>query len=163
RAGAAPRGFAAGAGSRDRVAPRRDSRLRPDQGTERRAYQATGAGEARATEARRRTRMTDTAPVRAGEEIDADSLGRYLGEPVEVEQFPGGHSNLTYLVRTPAHEYVLRRAPLGPVAPRAHDMVREFAILKSIHPHFPPAPGVYRCCEDASVIGAVFYLMERRR
>jgi aminoglycoside phosphotransferase (APT) family kinase protein len=107
--------------------------------------------------------MPDTAVVRPGEEIPLDALARYIGEPVEVEQFPGGHSNLTYLVRTPSLEYVLRRAPLGPVPPKAHDMAREYSILKALSPLFPPAPRVYSLCEDTSVIGAVFYLMERRR
>jgi aminoglycoside phosphotransferase (APT) family kinase protein len=107
--------------------------------------------------------MSDTAAVRAGEELPLDALARYLGEPVEVEQFPGGHSNLTYLVRTKTSEYVLRRPPHGPVPPKAHDMAREYAILKALHPVFPPAPRVHSLCEDTSVIGAVFYLMERRR
>jgi aminoglycoside phosphotransferase (APT) family kinase protein len=107
--------------------------------------------------------MSDTAPVRPGEELPLDALSRYVGEPVAVEQFPGGHSNLTYLVKTRSMEYVLRRAPLGPIPPRAHDMAREYAILKALHPVFPPAPRVYSLCEDPGVLGAVFYLMERRR
>ena len=105
----------------------------------------------------------DTAPVRPGEEIDAVRLSQYLGQPVEVEQFPGGHSNLTYLLRTPEGEYVLRRAPLGPVAPKAHDMVREFAVLSAVSPVFAPAPRVYRLCQDPAIIGSTFFLMERRR
>lgn len=104
----------------------------------------------------------DTAPVRSGEELDTERLSRYLGEPVEIEQFPGGHSNLTYLVRTPHDEYVLRRAPLGAVAPKAHDMVREYTVLSAVAPLFPPAPRVYKLCEDPRVIGAAFFLMERR-
>ena len=107
--------------------------------------------------------MPETAPVRPGEELPLDSLARYFGERVEAEQFPGGHSNLTYLVRTRSTEYVLRRAPLGPVPPKAHDMAREFAILKTLHPVFAAAPQVYALCEDPGVIGATFYLMERRR
>ncbi|MFX8813148.1 phosphotransferase, partial [Acinetobacter baumannii] len=58
---------------------------------------------------------------------------------------------------------MLRRAPLGPVAPKAHDMAREFRVLNAVHPHFPEAPKVFHLCEDPSVIGAVFFLMERRR
>ena len=113
---------------------------------------------------------TDTAAVRKGEELDAGALCQYLcgkiegaGRGIEVEQFPGGHSNLTYLLRIGGREYVLRRAPLGPVAPKAHDMVREARVLEAVHPHFPPAPEVYLVCEDPSVIGAPFFLMERRR
>lgn len=112
----------------------------------------------------------DTAAIRAGEELDAQKLGEYLrvhvpgaDDGLELEQFPGGHSNLTYLVRVAGVEYVLRRAPLGPVAPKAHDMVREFRVLQAVHPYFPAAPRPYLLCEDAGIIGAVFYLMERRR
>ena len=103
-----------------------------------------------------------TAPVRPGEEIDALALAAWLGQPVEIEQFPDGHSNLVYLVRTPEREFVLRRPPLGPVAPKAHDMAREFRVLKAVHPRFPEAPEVFRLCEDPSVIGSTFFLMQRR-
>jgi aminoglycoside phosphotransferase (APT) family kinase protein len=112
---------------------------------------------------------TDTAAVRHGEELNLDSLSQFLtgkipgvDRGIQVEQFPGGHSNLTYLLRIDGTEYVLRRAPLGPVAPKAHDMVREARILQAVHPHFPPAPEVYLVCEDAGIVGAPFYLMERR-
>src|SRR5207237_1408506 len=80
-----------------------------------------------------------------------------------VQQFPAGHSNLTYLLRSGEWEAVLRRPPLGPVAPRAHDMPREFQILRRLHPRFPLAPEPYLLCEDPDVIGAPFYVMERRR
>lgn len=101
-------------------------------------------------------------PVRQGEEIDAAALSRYLAQPVEIEQFPGGHSNLVYLVRTPGPEFVLRRPPLGPVAHKAHDMAREYRVLKAIHPYFAEAPRVLALCEDPAVLGAPFFLMERR-
>ena len=107
---------------------------------------------------------SDTAPVRPGEELDRGALARYLGKrEVVVEQFPGGHSNLTYLIRADGEEYVLRRAPMGPVPPKAHDMAREYRMLASIHPHFPAAPKVHLLCEDPSVIGSAFFLMERRK
>ena len=112
--------------------------------------------------------MTDTAAVRAGEELNQQVLAEYLKGKIEgvdrlaIEQFPGGHSNLTYLLRTPEQEYVLRRAPLGPVAPKAHDMAREYKVLKAVHPVFAAAPEVFHLCEDTSVIGAVFFIMERR-
>jgi aminoglycoside phosphotransferase (APT) family kinase protein len=119
----------------------------------------------------------DTSPVRESEQLDWESLGVYLrarlpaviGEefdltlPLTVEQFPGGHSNLTYLLRFGGREFVLRRPPFGPVAPKAHDMAREFRILEALHPVFPLAPRPLLLCEDASVVGSVFYLMERRR
>lgn len=79
-----------------------------------------------------------------------------------MEQFPGGHSNLTYLLRSARGELVLRRGPLGTVAPKAHDMAREYRILRAVHPLFPEAPRVTALCEDISVIGAPFFLMERR-
>jgi aminoglycoside phosphotransferase (APT) family kinase protein len=102
--------------------------------------------------------------------LNAAPLCRYLrgkldgiGDQLEIEQFPGGHSNLTYLLRSGACEYVLRRPPLGPVAPKAHDMAREFRVLRAVNPCFPPAPAVYLLCEDPAVIGAPFFVMERRR
>lgn len=109
------------------------------------------------------------APVREGEEIDAKALTEYLRgkipgfeHEIEIRQFTGGHSNLTYLLKAGGNDYVLRRPPMGPVPPKAHDMAREFRVLEAIHPHFPPAPRVHLLCEDLSVIGTVFYLMERR-
>lgn len=123
------------------------------------------------------TTPPDTRPVRESERLDWDSLAGYLrGRPpgllgegldpdaaLTVEQFPGGHSNLTYLVRFGGREFVLRRPPFGPVPPKAHDMAREFRILEALHPVFPLAPRPLLLCEDAGVVGATFYLMERRR
>ncbi len=112
---------------------------------------------------------SDTALVRPGEELNVSSLADWLRGRIEgvdrgiaVEQFPSGHSNLTYLLRIDGREYVLRRSPVGPVAPKAHDMAREFRVLQLLHPHFPEAPAVFDLCEDSTVLGAVFYLMERR-
>ena len=108
--------------------------------------------------------MIDTDAVRAGEELDRQALASYLkgrldgAEQLVVEQFPGGHSNLTYLLRTPVREYVRRRGPLGPVAPKAHDMAREYKILRAVYPVFRAAPEVFLLCEDASVVGAVFFV-----
>jgi aminoglycoside phosphotransferase (APT) family kinase protein len=100
--------------------------------------------------------------VRAGEEIDLDRLSHWLKRPVSaVQQFPRGHSNLTYLVQVQDLELVLRRPPVGSKVKTAHDMVREARILEKLHPVFPLAPHVVEVCEDASVIGAPFYLMER--
>jgi aminoglycoside phosphotransferase (APT) family kinase protein len=114
--------------------------------------------------------MNDTRPVRTSENLDWQRLADYLRDALhlgdaemQVEQFPGGHSNLTYLLRFGENEMVLRRPPFGPVPPRAHDMARESRVLAAVHPHFPLAPKPYLLCEDTSVIGAVFYVMERRR
>jgi len=119
---------------------------------------------------------SDTKPVRESEQLDWGALTNYVREklttiigprfdaaaPMTVEQFPGGHSNLTYLLRFGDQEFVMRRPPLGPVPPRAHDMAREFRILETVHPVFPLAPQPFVLCEDANVIGSIFYLMERR-
>lgn len=113
----------------------------------------------------------DFADVRPGEELPREALAAWLGErlaggsQVEVLQFPAGHSNLTYLLRThtPAAEYVLRRAPMGPVPARAHDMAREYRVLQAVSPHYALAPQPVAVCEDASVIGTPFFVMERRR
>lgn len=120
---------------------------------------------------------SDTRPVRGSEQLDWESLAEYLrarlpeavGEevdltsPLAVEQFPGGHSNLTYLLRFGGREFVMRRPPFGPVAPKAHDMAREFRILAALHPVFPLAPRPFLLCEEPEVVGSVFYVMERRR
>ncbi|MEZ4587437.1 MAG: phosphotransferase family protein [Gemmatimonadales bacterium] len=107
-------------------------------------------------------------PPRPGEELDPARLGEYLAarlgraEPVVVEQFPAGHSNLTYHVRVGSASYVLRRPPFGNRVKTAHDMAREFRVLSALAPVFPPAPKPLLLCEDESVLGAPFYLMERR-
>ena len=116
--------------------------------------------------------MLETIPVRADEQFSlprvtdflmAAGVGGFDASRLEVEQFPAGHSNLTYLLHAGDWEAVLRRPPLGPVAPRAHDMTREFHILERLHPAFPLAPRPVVLCEDVDVIGAPFYVMERRR
>jgi aminoglycoside phosphotransferase (APT) family kinase protein len=118
----------------------------------------------------------DTREVRPTEQLDWTALAKYLrwnlpsqlkgldlAADLEVSQFPGGHSNLTYLARMGGAELVIRRPPLGPVPPKAHDMAREYRWLAALNPVFPLAPRPYLLCEDTSVIGSVFYVMERRR
>lgn len=113
----------------------------------------------------------DTIRTREGEELDLALVEAYLREhlgdlpdgALEVRQFPSGASNLTYLLRIGDWEAVLRRPPFGPVPPKAHDMVREARILERLHPVFPLAPEPYAICENPEVIGAPFYVMERRR
>ena len=120
------------------------------------------------------TSPKDSVALRAGEELNLTTLDSYLRQylaanlldstaTLELEQFPGGHSNLTYLLRYGDSEFVLRRPPLGPVAPTAHDMPREYNLLSVINPHFPLAPKPVLLCDDPTVIGAPFYLMERRK
>ncbi len=103
-------------------------------------------------------------PVRKGEELDVPALARFLETTeteVEVSQFPGGHSNLTYLVRVGSRELVLRRPPFGNTVKTAHDMGREVRMLTRLQPFYPKAPRVIASCDDPSVLGAPFYLMER--
>lgn len=81
----------------------------------------------------------------------------------EIWRFTGGHANLTYLLRFGDAEYVLRRPPLGPVPPGAHDMRREHLVLSRLHEAYALAPRSFLLCEDLAIIGAVFMVVERRR
>lgn len=113
--------------------------------------------------------FSETIPVRPDEQFDEKKLAAYLrdtlegaDQPLQVTQFPGGAANLTYLLRFGEQEYVLRRPPLGPVAPKSHDMAREFRVLSVLYQAFPPAPRAYHFCEDGGILGAPFLIMERR-
>jgi aminoglycoside phosphotransferase (APT) family kinase protein len=124
---------------------------------------------------------------RSDERLDTSRLEPYLRANLEgaegklsVRQFGGGKANLTYLLRftatlpSPAsggglgwgrfglREFVLRRPPLGPIPPGAHDMRREHRVLSVLHRRYKPAPRSLMLCEDESVIGAVFIVEERR-
>jgi aminoglycoside phosphotransferase (APT) family kinase protein len=109
-------------------------------------------------------------PIREGEQLDPKRLAAYLGHvlpdlrgPLALQQFPSGHSNLTYLLRFGGRELVLRRPPFGRKAATAHDMAREYRMLTALKPFFKYCPAALHLCEDASVIGAPFFLMERIR
>jgi len=114
--------------------------------------------------------LSETVDVRNGEDFDAEAVERYLREhtedlpdgELEISQFPSGASNLTYLLQIDDWEGVLRRPPLGPVPPKAHDMGRESSILSKLGAVYPLAPKPYFFCEDESVIGVPFYVMERK-
>jgi aminoglycoside phosphotransferase (APT) family kinase protein len=108
-----------------------------------------------------------TASVRPGEELDLAKLESFLRTRFEnetgsliVRQYPSGHSNLTYSVQLGPREMVLRRPPFGSKVKTAHDMSREFRVLSKLRANYPPAPKVVLFCDDASVLGAPFYLME---
>ena len=108
------------------------------------------------------------APKPVREQLAMDRLTPYLQRaldmpdaPVSVQQFPGGHSNLTYLVRIGERELVLRRPPFGAQIKTAHDMDREFTILSRLAPIYPRAPRPVLLGDDESVLGARFYVMER--
>ncbi len=117
---------------------------------------------------------SDVIPVREEERFEEAKLAAWLrgrlpgaGKPLRVLQFGGGHANLTYLLRFgtggDAQEYVLRRPPLGPVAPSSHDMEREHRVLSRLWKVFPLAPRAFLYCSNPDLIGAPFFVMERRR
>ncbi|MFB6802796.1 phosphotransferase family protein [Peribacillus butanolivorans] len=114
--------------------------------------------------------VDDTIPVRSGEELNLRTLEDFLrknvmdlpNEPLELQQFSTGYSNLTYQLKMGEWEAVLRRPPLGPVAPKAHDMKREHHILSSINPYFQTAPEPILFSDDDSIVGSPFFLMERK-
>ncbi|MFP3914186.1 MAG: phosphotransferase family protein [Actinomycetota bacterium] len=113
--------------------------------------------------------MRDVIEVRPEERFDEARLAAYLrgrlegaDQPMSVRQFGGGRANHTYLLAfEDGTEYVLRRPPLGPVAPGAHDMNREFRVLSRLWQSFPQAPRAHLYCDDPAVIGAPFFVMER--
>lgn len=112
------------------------------------------------------TLIDQAGAIRAGEELDLDALRQYL-EPLlgerarqlTVQQFPGGHSNLTYLLSSGDETWVLRRPPFGSKVKSAHDMSREYRVLSAIHEVFPYAPEPLHFCEDQAILGCDFYLM----
>ena len=106
------------------------------------------------------------APIRPGEELDLVRLEPYLRRELPgdagallVRQFPSGHSNLTYSLSLGTRELVLRRPPFGSKVKSAHDMSREFRVLSKLHSVYTPAPEALLYCDDESVIGAPFYVM----
>ncbi len=105
--------------------------------------------------------------IRPGEELDCGKLEPFLrshfpdeAEHFRVSQFPSGHSNLTYCVELGHRKMVLRRPPFGSKVKSAHDMGREFHVLSKLHDAYSPAPKVLLYCDDSSILGAPFYLME---
>ena len=84
-----------------------------------------------------------------------------LTGPPEVRQFSGGASNLTYLLRYPERDLILRRPPPGTKAASAHDMAREYRVQDALKPVFPYVPEMVALCQDQAVLGSDFYVMER--
>ena len=98
--------------------------------------------------------------------FDEQALWKYLqaqlddfAGPAELRQFQGGQSNPTFLIQTPTKKFVLRKKPPGKLLPSAHLVEREYRILKSLPDDFPK-PAARLLCEDASVIGTPFYVMD---
>lgn len=112
--------------------------------------------------------IDEARSIRPGDELDAVAVDRYLkaqlpdlqGEP-EIRQFPGGASNLTYLLVYENRELVLRRPPFGKKARSAHDMVREARIMQALKPVYPYVPQVLALCQDKVIMGCDFYVMQR--
>jgi len=116
------------------------------------------------------TQVDRARPVREGEELDFAALDAYLAQVLpelrgdsKVEQFPSGYSNLTYLLKKGETELVLRRPPFGVQVKSGHDMGREHRVLDALQGIYPLAPRPLAYCEDTGVLGAPFYIMERRR
>jgi len=108
------------------------------------------------------------ASVREGEQLDLARVEEFLKDSIpglsgklEIGQFPSGFSNLTYLISVGDREMVLRRPPFGRKAKTAHDMGREYRILKALRPVYPYCPDPLVYTEDESVMGCPFYVMER--
>jgi aminoglycoside phosphotransferase (APT) family kinase protein len=106
--------------------------------------------------------------VTTPEGVDLERLRGYFtdhvpgasGAPLSAELIAGGRSNLTYRVTDGEHAWVLRRPPLGHVLPTAHDMAREYRVLRALADTDVPVPRALAFCEDADLNGAPFYVME---
>lgn len=93
--------------------------------------------------------------------LDLEKLASYMDSgPLSGELIPGGKSNLTYKVRNSDRTWIVRRPPLGHVLATAHDMSREHRIITALRPTGVPVPRTVALCEDDSVLGAPFYIME---
>lgn len=113
-------------------------------------------------------KIDDAQSIRKGEELDEGALLQYLKQHIsglegalEVKQFPGGASNLTYLLRVGAKDMVMRRPPFGAKIKSAHDMGREHKVLAALSKGYDKAPRPLVYCDDESIIGAPFYVMNR--
>lgn len=115
-------------------------------------------------------RLDAASEPRVGEELPLDALNAYLQAQIphfeaiqKVGQFGGGYSNLTYLLQTENSAYVLRRPPFGAKdIKRGHDMAREYQILSTLsQAGYRKIPRTILCCEDESILGCPFYLMEK--
>jgi aminoglycoside phosphotransferase (APT) family kinase protein len=109
-----------------------------------------------------------TSAIQERHRFDVDALASYLhvaidgfSGPLQVEQFKGGQSNPTFLLRTPERNYVLRRKPPGKLLPSAHAIEREYRVMAALRNSAVPVPRMFCLCEDAAVIGSAFYVMEQ--
>lgn len=114
------------------------------------------------------TVLDQAGNVREGEELDVKIITDYVKSKVPdvegtavISQFPGGASNLTYSVKFDNKDYILRRPPFGTKAKSAHDMGREYKVMSKLKPVYPFVPNMIDFCQDESVLGCEFYIMER--
>jgi aminoglycoside phosphotransferase (APT) family kinase protein len=112
--------------------------------------------------------MAELTPVREAHRFDEAALAAYLAEHVDgfngeltVRQFEGGQSNPTFLLAAGGREYVLRKQPPGELLPSAHQVDREHRVMAALAEQDVPVPRMFALCEDASVIGTKFYVMEK--
>lgn len=110
---------------------------------------------------------TGTTPVRPGHEFDIQSLERYLSQhidgcsgPIAVSQFEGGQSNPTFFLEAACGNYVLRKKPPGKLLPSAHAIDREYRVMETLSGSDIPVPTTVLYCDDETVIGTHFYIME---
>ncbi len=113
--------------------------------------------------------MSQLQNVTERHRFDEQRLQEYLSQalpefagPLQVRQFQGGQSNPTYLLSTPSQSYVMRSkpAPVAKLLPSAHAIEREFRVMRALARHGIPVPAVRLLCEDESVIGRAFFLMQ---
>jgi aminoglycoside phosphotransferase (APT) family kinase protein len=111
--------------------------------------------------------VSETIEVRPTHRFDVAALERYMERhvdsfrgPLAVRQFQGGQSNPTYHLTAPSGEYILRRKPPGPLLPSAHAVEREYRVISALAGTGVPVPRTYSLCEDASLIGTPFYVMQ---
>ena len=112
--------------------------------------------------------LDQAGSVRPGEEIDPEVISNFLRKELpilpgiaKIKQFRGGASNLTYQLDFENATFILRRPPIGAKAKSAHNMHREFDVMQRLKPHYPYIPEMFIYCEDSSLIGADFYVMEK--
>jgi len=115
----------------------------------------------------RQEQFSGTKDVADAHRFDETRLENYLAEriggfqrPLIVRQFKGGQSCPTYRLETPNRKYVLRRKPPGKLLPSAHAVDREYRIISALHPTGFPVAKPYLLCEDESIVGTMFYVMD---
>ncbi len=122
----------------------------------------TAAADIAAVDQAREVRDEDRLDVARVDAFLKQHVDGLRGEPT-IRQFPGGASNLTYLIAYGDRELVLRKPPAGVKAKSAHDMLREARVMASLKPHYPWVPAILATCDDPTVLGCDFYAMQRLR